>query len=81
MISTTITINSISQFRRYTQILKAKRVLHLLTNTDSYPYTISFTTRSTKQTNNILKKYFILKPSSPMLLQHRGLKPDSRFIS
>ena len=80
MISTTITINSISQFRRYTQILKAKRVLHLLTNTDSYPYTISFTTRSTKQTNNILKD-FILKPSSPMLLQHRGLKPDSRFIS
>ena len=64
MISTTITINSISQFRRYTQILKAKRVLHLLTNTDSYPYTISFTTRSTKQTNNILKN-FIFKPSSP----------------
>ena len=56
MISTTIAINSISQFRRYTQILKAKRVLHLLTNTDSYPYTISFTTRSTEQTNNILKK-------------------------
>ena len=56
MISTTITINSISQYRRYTQILKAKRVLHLLTNTDSYPYTISFTTRSTKQTNNNLKK-------------------------
>lgn len=57
MISTTITItiNSISQFRRFSQILKAKRVLHLLTNTDSYPYTISFTTRSTKQTNNILK--------------------------
>lgn len=80
MISTTITINSISQFRRFSQILKAKRVLHLLTNTDSYPYTISFTTRSTKQTNNILKN-FIFKPSSPMLLQHRGLKPDSRFIS
>ena len=55
MISTTITINSITQLRRHTQILKAKRVLHLLTNTDSYPYTISFTTRSTKQTNNILK--------------------------
>ena len=64
MISTTITINSISQFRRFSQILKAKRVLHLLTNTDSYPYTISFTTRSTKQTNNILKN-FIFKPSSP----------------
>ena len=80
MISTTITINSISQFRRFSQILKAKRVLHLLTNTDSYPYTISFTTRSTKQTNNILKN-FIFKPSSPMLLQHRGLKLDSRFIS
>ena len=80
MISTTITINSISQFRRFSQILKAKRVLHLLTNTDSYPYTISFTTRSTKQTNNILKN-FIFKLSSPMLLQHRGLKLDSRFIS
>ncbi len=80
MISTAITINSITQLRRHTQILKAKRVLHLLTNTDSYPYTISFTTRSTKQTNNILKN-FIFKPSCPMLLQHRGLKPDSRFIS
>ena len=81
MISTTITINSISQFRRFSQILKVKRVPHLQINTNFHPHTISFTTRSTKQTNNILKKYFILKPSSPMLLQHRGLKPDSRFIS
>ena len=58
MISTTITItiNSISQFRRFSQILKAKRVLHLQINTNFHPYTISFTTRSTKQTNNILKK-------------------------
>ena len=56
MISTTITINSITQLRRFSQKKKKKRVLHLLTNTDSYPYTISFTTRSTKQTNNILKK-------------------------
>ena len=56
MISTTITINSITQLRRFSQILKAKRVLHLLTNTDSYPYTLTFTTRTTKQTNNILKK-------------------------
>ena len=55
MISTTITINSITQLRRFSQKKKKKRVLHLLTNTDSYPYTISFTTRSTKQTNNILK--------------------------
>ena len=81
MISTTITINSISQFRRFSQILKAKRVPHLQINTNLHPYTISFTTRSTKQTNNILKKNFIFKPSSPMLLQHRGLKPDSRFIT
>jgi len=64
MISTTITINSISQFRRFTKLLKAKRVLHLLTNTDSYPYTISFTTRSTKQTNNILK-HLHLQPLQP----------------
>ena len=56
MISTTITINSISQYRRYTQILKAKRIPHLQINTNFHPYTISFTTRSTKQTNNILKK-------------------------
>ena len=56
MISTTITINSISQYRRYTQILKAKRIPHLQINTNLHPYTISFTTRSTKQTNNILKK-------------------------
>ena len=55
MISTTITINSISQLRRFTQILKAKRVLHLQINTNFHPYTMSFTTRSTKQTNNILK--------------------------
>lgn len=56
MISTTITINSISQFRRFSQILKAKRIPHLQINTNLHPYTISFTTRSTKQTNNILKK-------------------------
>lgn len=56
MISTTITINSISQYRRYTQILKAKRIPHLQINTNFHPYTISFITRSTKQTNNNLKK-------------------------
>ena len=55
MISTTITINSISQFRRFAQILKAKRVLHLTLNNNFEPYTITFTTRSTKQSNNILK--------------------------
>ena len=67
MNTTTITINSITLFRRFTQILKAKRVLHLLTNTDSYPYTISFTTRSTKQTNNILK-HLHLQPLQPYAL-------------
>ena len=64
MNTTTITINSITQFRRFTQLLKSKRVLHLITNTDSYPYTISFTTRSTKQTNNILKNLH-LQPLQP----------------
>ena len=67
MNTTTITINSITQFRRFTQILKSKRVLHLITNTDSYPYTISFTTRSTKQTNNILK-HLHLQPLQPYAL-------------
>lgn len=69
MNTTTITTNSITQFRRFTQILKAKRGLHLLTNTDSYsyPYTISFTTRSTKQTNNILKNLH-LQPLQPYAL-------------
>lgn len=67
MNTTTITINSITQFRRFTQILKAKRVLHLLTNTDSYPYTIFFTTRSTKQANNILK-HLHLQPLQPYAL-------------
>jgi hypothetical protein len=56
MNATTITTNSITQFRRFTQILKAKRVLHLQINTNFHPYTITFTTRSTKQFNNILKK-------------------------
>ena len=64
MNTTTITTNSITQFRRFTQLLKAKRVLHLSTNTDSYTYTISFTTRSTKQTNNILK-HLHLQPLQP----------------
>ena len=67
MNTTTITINSFTQFRRFTQILKAKRVLHLLTNTDSYPYAISFTTRSTKQANNILK-HLHLQPLQPYAL-------------
>lgn len=72
MNTTTITINSITQFRRFTQILKAKRVLHLQINTNFHPYTISFTTRSTKQFNDILKT-FILNPfSPPMLLRHRS---------
>ena len=56
MNTTTITTNSITQFRRYAQILKSKRVLHLITNTDSYPYTITFTNRSTKQANNIQRR-------------------------
>lgn len=64
---TTISTNSITQFRRFTQLLKSKRVLHLSTNTDSYPYTISFTTRSTKQTNNILK-HLHLQPLQPCAL-------------
>ena len=64
MNTTTITINSITQFRRYAQILKSKRVLHLITNTSFHPYTITFTTRSTKQTNNILK-HLHLQPLQP----------------
>ena len=67
MNTTTITTNSITQLRHFTQILKVKRVLHLLTNTDSYPYTISFTTRSTEQTNNILK-HLHLQPLQPYAL-------------
>jgi len=67
MNTTTITINSITQFRRFTQILKAKRVLHLITNTSFHPYTISFTTRSTKQANDILKKLH-LQPLQPCAL-------------
>ena len=67
MNTTTITINSITQFRRFTQILKAKRVLHLITNTSFHPYTISFTTRSTKQANNILKNLH-LQPLQPCAL-------------
>ena len=67
MNTTTITINSITQFRRFTQILKAKRVLHLITNTSFHPYTITFTTRSTNQSNNILK-HLHLQPLQPCAL-------------
>ena len=67
MNTTTITTNSITQFRRFTQILKAKRVLHLQINTNFHPYTISFTTRSTKQSNNILK-HLHLQPLQPYAL-------------
>ena len=67
MNTTTITINSITQFRRFTQILKAKSVLHLQINTNFHPYTMSFTTRSTKQTNNILK-HLHLQPLQPYAL-------------
>ena len=52
---TTIKTNSITQLCRFTQLLKSKKVLGLSINTNSYPYSISFTTRSTKRTNNILK--------------------------
>ena len=64
MNSTTITTNSITQFRRFTQLLKSKRVLHLVTDSNYLPYTITFTTRSTKQTNNILK-FLHLTPLQP----------------
>lgn len=64
MNTTTISINSISQFRRFFQILKAKRVLHLSTNTNCHPYTITFTTRSTKQLAGILKLLH-LTPNQP----------------
>ena len=67
MNTTTITINSITQFRRFTKLLKAKRVLHLQINTNFHPYTISFTTRSTKQSNNILK-HLHLQPLQPCAL-------------
>lgn len=67
MNTTTITTNSITQFRRFTQILKAKRVLHLITNTSFHPYTISFTTRSTKRANDILKNLH-LQPLQPYAL-------------
>ena len=63
-ILTTISTKSITQFRRFTQLLKAKRVLHLSTNTNIHPYTITFSTRSTKQTNNILKLLH-LTPNQP----------------
>lgn len=79
MNTTTITINSITQFRRFTQILKAKRVLHLLTNTESLPYSITFTTRSTQQTNNILK-HLHLQPLQPFDHHRNNYMPNCCFV-
>lgn len=65
MDSTTIKTNSLTQFLRFVRILKAKRVTHLTTNS-YYPYSITFTTRSNKQTNKILQ-HLHLSPLQPSL--------------
>jgi len=62
---TTISTSSLPQLRRYFQLLKSRRVPNLFINTNVVPYSISFTTRSTKQFNNILKLLHLspLQPS------------------
>ena len=54
MNTTKITFNSLPTFRNFLIFLKTKRVTNLSSN-HSYPYTITFTTKTAKQTNNLLK--------------------------
>ena len=61
---TTISTSSLSQLRRYSRLLKSKRVPNLSINTNVFPYTISFTTRSTIQYHNI-RKLLHLVPLHP----------------
>ena len=63
MNTTKITFNSLPQFRNFLNLLKTKRVTNLSSN-HSYPYSITFTTKSTKQTNNLLK-HLHLSPIQP----------------
>ena len=55
MNTTTIKLTSLSQFRHFVGLLKAKSVSILSSNNSNYPYSITFTTKTTKQTNNLLK--------------------------
>ena len=63
MNTTTITFNSLTQFRRFLNLLKTKRVTNLSSN-DFYPYSITFTTKTNKRTENLLK-YLHLSPIQP----------------
>ena len=64
MNSTTITITSLSQFRRFFTILKTKRITILSSNNNYYPYSITFKTKTTKQASNLLK-HLHLSPLQP----------------
>ena len=68
MNTTTITFNSFSQFRRFLNILKTKRVTNLSSN-HTYPFSITFTTKTTKQTDNLLKQLHLspIHPTSYVL--------------
>ncbi len=63
MNTTKITFNSLPQFRKFLHILKTKRVRNLSSN-NSHPYSITFSTKTAKQTNNLLK-HLHLSPIQP----------------
>jgi hypothetical protein len=66
MNTTTITLTSLSQFRRFFNTLKTKKVSILSSNNTYYPYSITFKTKTTKQANNLLK-HLHLSPLQPSL--------------
>lgn len=64
MNTTTITLTSLSQFRRFFTILKTKRITILSSNNNYYPYSITFKTKTQKQASNLLK-HLHLSPLQP----------------
>lgn len=68
MNTTTIKVTSLSQFRHLLGLLKTRRISNLSFYNEC-PYSITFTTRSARETNNILKHLHLslLQPTSTAL--------------
>ena len=55
MNTTTITFTSLSLFKKYLRKLQNEKVTDLHFK-ESYPYTITFNTKTTRRTNNLFKR-------------------------
>lgn len=59
MNTTKITFNSLLLFKKFLKKLQNERVTDLHFN-ETYPYSITFNTKTTKRTNNLFKRLHLL---------------------